>query len=177
MINPFYEKLAKLAVKYSIGVKKGDRISIRGPSFAQELIQALYVEVINAGGFPLLVISLEGEEELLFKYGSDEQLVYVDDVFLKISEEFDGLIYISGDYNTRNLSLINPKTMAKFQAAPKRKKMYDIIDERFAKGELKWVIVPFPCQSHAQEANMDLFSFTNFIEKALLLDKDDPAEE
>jgi len=177
MINPFYEKLAKLAVKYSIGVKKGDRISIRGPNFAQELIQALYIEVIKAGGFPVLLLTLEGEEELLFKYGSNEQLVYLDDVFLKISKEFDGLINVEGDYNTRSLSMVDPAKMTRWQAAPKRKEMYDIIDERFAKGDLKWVIVPFPCQSYAQEANMDIFSFTKFVEKALLLDKDDPAKE
>lgn len=177
MINPFYTKLAELAINYSLDIKKGDRVVVEGPVFAQELFQALYAEIIKAGGFPLLQPSIEGELELLFKYGTEEQIGFVDDVVLQIFEDFDGLVQIFGDYNTRNLSLIEPAKMTKFQAAPKRKKILDLVMERYAKGEVKWVIIPFPCQSHAQEANMDLFSFTNFIEKALLLDRDDPVKE
>ncbi|MFX1374645.1 MAG: aminopeptidase [Promethearchaeota archaeon] len=177
MINPFYEKLAQLAVNYSLKVKKGDRVLIKGPSFAQELLQALHTEVIKSGGNSLLYPSVEGEIELLFKYGTEEQLIYVDDVNLQIFKDFDGYIQIYADYNTRKLSLIDPVKMAKFQSAPKRKEIYRLITERYAKGEIHWVILPFPCQSHAQEANMDLFSFTNFIERALFLDKDDPAKE
>ena len=73
MINPFYTKLAELAINYSLDIKKGDRVVVEGPVFAQELFQALYAEIIKAGGFPLLQPSIEGELELLFKYGTEEQ--------------------------------------------------------------------------------------------------------
>jgi len=55
--------------------------------------------------------------------------------------------------------------------------MMKIFMERYAKGELNWVIVPYPCHSFAQEANMDIFSYSEFVEKALLLDKEDPVKE
>jgi aminopeptidase len=49
--------------------------------------------------------------------------------------------------------------------------------KRLSTKELNYLIVPFPCNAHAQEANMDLFSYFEFIEKALYLDKEDPVNE
>lgn len=177
MINPFYEKLAKLAVNYSIEVKKGDRVLIEGPILSKELLLALDIEVIKSGGYPLIQPDIEGETEALLKFGSEEQIEYVDDIIIQIFKEFDGLIQVFGDYNTRRYSQVDPKILSKFQAAPKRKELINTMMERYAKGECKWVIVPFPCQAHAQEANMDLLSFSKFMEKALFLDKDDPIKE
>lgn len=62
MINPLYEKLAKLAVNYSINVKKGDRVFILGSAIAAELFRALYVEIIKAGGHALLYPLLRARE-------------------------------------------------------------------------------------------------------------------
>ncbi len=150
MINTFYEKIAKLAVNYAVGVKKDQRVFVMGPVVAHELFQAIYVEIIKAGGHPLLFAQVEGQQELLFKYGSEEQLIYLDDILLTLFKEFDCLINIFGDYNTRKLSLVDPKKIAKVQGAPRRREMKKIYMERYAKGELNWVIVPYPCHSFAQ---------------------------
>ena len=177
MINEFYEKLAKLAVNYAVGVKKGQRVAVAGPVIAKELFQAIYVEVLKAGGHPLMIPSIEGTQELLFKYGSDEQLEYVDNVRKMVINEFDCLINIFADYNRKKLSLVDPKKYAKSQGSPANRELMKNYMERYAKGELKWVIVPFPCNSFAQEANMDLFSYFDFVKKSLLLDKEDPVKE
>ncbi len=177
MINPLYEKLAKLVVEYSLEVKKGHRIRIFGSDTAKELFQALYVEIIRAGGHPWLDVEIEGTQELFLKYASEEQLLYVDKLEKQMQKEFDGFIRVRGEYNTRKLSTIDPKVIATYSGAPERKKLRNVFQERDLKGELKWVVIPFPCNSLAQEANMDLFSYSEFVEKALLLDKDDPAEE
>jgi aminopeptidase len=177
MISEFYEKLAKLAVNYAVGVKKDQRVAVIGPTIAEELFQAIYIEVLKAGGHPLLVPTIEGTQELLYKYGSEEQLMYVDDVRKRIFEEFDCLINIFGDYNPKKLSLVDPKKVAKSRGSPAYREVMKIYMERYAKGELNWVIVPFPCNAFAQEANMDLFSYSKFVEKSLLLDKEDPVKE
>jgi aminopeptidase len=177
MINEFYEKLAKLAVNYSIEVKKGDRILILGPAFATEAFQAVYAEIVKAGGHPFTYANIEGCEELIYKFGSNEQLEYVDDVVLTIFKEFNGLINIFGDYNTRKLALIDPKLKAIRQGSPKNRELMTIYMKRSASGEFPWVIIPFSCNSFAQEANMDLFSYSEFVKKALYLDKEDPVKE
>lgn len=115
--------------------------------------------------------------EIFLNHASEEQLLYVDNLEKQGDKEFDVFIYIKADYNTRKFSTISPKTIAKYKGAPDRKELNNIFEERFVKGELKWVVIPFPCHAMAQEANMDLFSYTKFVEKALLLDTDNPVEE
>jgi aminopeptidase len=177
MINEFYEKLAKLAVNYAVDVKKGQRVAVIGPSIAKELFQAIYAEILKAGGHPLLVVSIEGTQELLYKYGSDEQLEYIDEAKKIIINDFDCLINIFADYNPKKLSLVDPKKVAKSQGSSENRELMKTYMERYTKGELNWVIVPYPCNAFAQEANMDLFSYFDFVEKALLLDKEDPVNE
>ncbi len=177
MINPFYEKLAKLAVNYSIQVKKGDRVFILGPALAEELFRALYVEIIKAGGHAFLHPSIEGQDDLLFKYASEEQLIYIDDVRKQIHREFDCMIAISAEYNTKDLSLVDPQILSKRYGSSEIKELWDLWYDRASRKEARWVIIPFPCNSFAQEANMDLFSYSSFIEKALLLDKENPIQE
>ena len=177
MINPFYEKLANLVVNYSIKVKKGDRVVIEGPTIAEELFLALYFEIIKAGGHPLLFPEIKGAKELFYKYASEEQLLFLDNVIKVMRKEVDCYIRIWGDYNTHKLSLIDPKIIAKHRGSPELRELMAMFFGRRAKGDLRWVGIPFPCQSFAQEANMDLFSYIEFVKKALFLDKEEPVQE
>lgn len=177
MINSFYEKLAKLAINYAVNIKKGNRVFITGPALAKELFQALYIETIKAGGHPLLYVGIEGTQELKLKYASEEQLLYVDPIQKTIIKEFDAYIVISGDYNTRKMSLVDPKLLSKVQGSPANREIWDILMERIGNKELKYLLLPFPCNAFAQEANVDLISYFEFIEKALFLDKEEPVNE
>ncbi|MFX1234017.1 MAG: aminopeptidase [Promethearchaeota archaeon] len=177
MINPMYEKLANIVVNYSLEVKKGHRVAITGPAFAKELFQALYAETIKSGAHPLAIPQIEGLNELLFQLASEEQLGYVDDAIKHIMSNFNSYIQIRADYNTQKLTTIDPKKIAKNQGSPQYKEIMKILMERSASEELKWIIVPFPCQAYAQEAKMDIFSYSEFVNEALLLDKENPLEE
>ncbi|MHA2268434.1 MAG: aminopeptidase [Promethearchaeota archaeon] len=177
MYNINYKKLAKIVVEYSLEIKKGHQVFIIGPSFAEELFQALYVEIIKVGAHLMYYPRLQGMRELFFKYASDEQLLFVDDGEKVMFEKFDHLIEIRADYNTRKYSGVDPEKMARFSAAPERVKIMEIFEDRVARGEMSWVIVPFPYHANAQEANMDLFSYSDFVFKSLYLDKDSPIDE
>ena len=50
---------------------------IRGGTQAEPLLKAVYAKVLQAGGHPLMQVSLPGMEELLYSYASDEQLQYI----------------------------------------------------------------------------------------------------
>jgi len=148
-----------------------------GPALAKEAFQAVNIEILKAGGFPLNTPSIEGMDEILYKYGSKEQIQYIDKAIIKIFKEFNGMIDIFGDYNTRKLSLVDPKLIALSRSSPKRRELMEAYMNRMASGEFLWVLIPYPCNSFAQEGNMDLFTYGDFIKKALLLDKDDPVAE
>jgi len=177
MINEFYEKLAKLVINYATNVKRGDRVYISGPTLAKELFQALYTETMKAGGHVLMIPQIEGIQELIYKYASEEQLMYVDPIRKLLVKEFDCYIVIHGDYNTRKFSLIDPKIIAKSQGSPDQREIFEILFDRIGKKDVKYSLIPFPCNSFAQEANMDLFSYFEFVQNALFLNKEDPIKE
>lgn len=172
-----YEKLAKIVIHYSLSVKEGHRVLIMASDRAKDLIQALYVEIIKVGGHPLPFIDLEGIQTLFYKYASDNQLLYVDNINKQIMKEVDRLIQIRAEYNTQKLANVDPKRIMMRQGSQEVKKLREIMQEREVKGEFRWNIVPFPCQSLAQDAKMDLFSYTDFVKKSLFLDKENPINE
>jgi aminopeptidase len=75
------------------------------------------------------------------------------------------------------MSLIDPKKIAKRQGSEERKKLWKMVNERDIKGEFRWISLAFPCNSYAQDANMDLFSYIDFVIKTMFLDKEDPIQE
>ena len=62
-------------------------------------------------------------------------------------------------------------------SVPKRKELREIQNQRTAIGEFKWLVLAYPCNAFAQEANMDLQSYSDFVYKSLFLDKEKPVEE
>ena len=56
----FNEKLARLAVKYAINVQPGDDVSVEGSEVANDLIKAICIEVIKAGGHPFPMSAIKG---------------------------------------------------------------------------------------------------------------------
>ena len=86
------------------------------------------------------------------------------------------LINIFADYNTHKLEQIPAERLQKSQMSEGMTELMKIFKTREAKGELKWTIVPFPCDSMAQEGGMDLFTYEKFVAEALKIGDPDPAE-
>jgi aminopeptidase len=177
MMDNFDQKLAALIVRYGVHVVPGDKVFIWGPDFARETIQAVFIETLAAGGHPRVNLEITGTEELFYKHASDKQLGFIDPIEKFIIESYDKYIYLSGEYNTRKLQLVDPERIKVHEQAPGRRENNDIFEDRFAKGEMKWIVAPYPCQALAQEAGMDYFSYKEFVTAALALDKDDPSAE
>lgn len=175
-MDPFDQKLAALVVRYGVHVSPGDRVVIHGPDFARDTITAIYIETLAAGGHPRVDLDCSGTEELYYTHASDEQLAFIDPADKFILETYEKFIYLSGDYNTRKLQLVNPERIKAHEQAPGRRELSEIFETRFVKGEMKWILAPYPCQALAQEAGMDFYSYKDFVTKALRLDADDPTE-
>lgn len=177
MINQIYEKLAKIVVDYSLEIEKGHTVFISGPALATDLYQALNKVILEAGAHPFFLAQIEGMQEIFLKYASDEQLQYVNKVIKMAFKEFDRLIQVSADYNTKKMSTVDPKKLSIIMSAPERRELNKILEQRVSSGECEWVIIPYPCNALAQEANMDLYSYAEFVNKSLFLDRENPIEE
>jgi aminopeptidase len=172
MPDPRITKLAQVLVHYSLELKPGQQLHLRTHPLAEPLALAAYAEAVRAGAHVLISNALPGAEALFFKYASDEQLDYVSPVRKLITETFDATLAINAKHNTRELSGIDPARQARVHkaAAPITK----IFFERAARKEMRWVATEFPTQASAQEAEMSLSDYEDFVYGAGLLDQPDP---
>lgn len=166
-------KLAHLLVNYSTEVRPGDLVLIRGSSICLPLINELYEQVLEAGGHPLLSVNVDRCQELLLKLGNDAQLSFIDPVAQHQIETIDVMIAMWGSENTKALSTIAPERQARVSQA--RKQYMETYMKRASDGELRWVGTQFPCQSSAQDAEMSLSAYEEFVFQGGLLDDPNPA--
>ena len=172
MPDPRVTKLANVLVNYSVEIQKGQQVVIQTSPIAEELTLAVYEEVIKAGGHPLVINQVPGTQEIFYKYASDEQLDYVSPVVKQVMETFDASIAIWTDYNTRKLSGADPQRMSRNRKA--QTELMKINMQRAAEGSLKWTLTVYPNNAMAQEADMSLLDYTEFVYGAGLLNDDDP---
>ncbi|HEY8667819.1 MAG TPA: aminopeptidase [Tepidisphaeraceae bacterium] len=172
MRDPRLEKLASVLVNYSVGVKPGQIVRINGGAIAEPLIVELYRRVLAAGAHPVVRMAPDVLQEIFFKTASDDQLQWVNPLSIQEYETVDCSIGIWADENTRSLSNVDPARMSMSAAA--RKPLMDIFMRRAAAGALKWSGTQYPTQASAQDAEMSLEEYENFVYGAGLLDRDDP---
>src|SRR5215217_1075068 len=173
MRDPRLEKLADVIVNYSVGVKPGQVVRISSPAVATPLVLEIYRSVVRAGGHPLVRVSPEELQEIFLKDATDEQLRFVNPISVFEIERIDCSIGVWADENTKSLSNVDPKRMGLSQAA--RKPLMDVFMKRTAEGSLKWCGTQFPTHASAQDAEMSLAEYEEFVFKAGLLDRPDPA--
>ena len=166
------EKLANLLVNYSVNVKKGDKVAIQGESITEPLLKAIYTNVLQAGGHPFLTMSPQGIDDLFYRYASDEQIQHVPPPTKLIMDTYDVRISIIGESNTKELSNIDPAKIVMHQKA--RSEIIKTFLERASRGELRWTVAPFPTNAYAQDAEMSLSEYEDFVYTACLGDINDP---
>lgn len=174
MRDPRLAKLANVLVNYSVGVKKGNLVRIRGTHGCEPLMLELLRETLGAGGHPVLQIDLEETAELLIKHGNESQLKFVNPLAKFENQKLDCLFHIWSEENTKHLSNVDPKKLSLAESA--RKPIRKIMFDRAAKGELKWVGTQFPTQGSAQDAEMSLAEYEEFVFRAGLLHTADPVK-
>jgi len=175
MVDVRVERLAKLIVNYSIGVKKNQEILISGPMESEPLYLEMVREVLRAGGQPVFLPYFSRTEEVFFEEAKEHQLKYKSPYKKFFYENLDGLIMIMADSNTRMLSNVDSGKIAKASAATTE--VREIFMERSAKKELAWCGLIYPTASMAQEASMSLSEYEDFVYSAVMADKRDPISE
>jgi aminopeptidase len=168
----FHQRLADVLVSYSTRVQPGDVVLLESPVAGAPLVQEIFRSVVRAGGHPLLRITLEPMGETLLRNGDDAQLEWVNPVRVEDFEQADVRIVLLAGSNTRALSSLDPRRQAIYGRA--HEPLGSRYLERAAAGELRWVLTQFPTHSAAQDAEMSLEQYEQFVYRAGKLDEDDP---
>lgn len=171
-----WEKYAEVLVDYSVKVKKGELTIIRTDSYqSQPLVKEIYRQVLLKGAYPAVRTGMADLNEVFIKNASDEQLEYIDPMTELEYEKADVFISIGAPFNVKNAARLDSKRLAKRSGAMKH--LSEKMLKRAAAGELKWVIADFPTNALAQEADMSLDDYTEFLTKACYLHLDNPVKK
>lgn len=182
MHDPRLHKLAEVLVHYSTKVKPGQIVRISGGASSIPLIEALYEEVLKAGGHPIVRCSPESLADLYFEFATDEQLDYLSPLAVQESEMVDVSIGIWADVNTKAMTRVDPARQGRVSAA--RRPISETFMKRAAAAEapdqypgvkpLRWVGTQFPTQASAQDAERSLKQYADFVFEAGHLHLTDP---
>jgi len=172
MPDPRVEAVADILTRYSTKIQPGQLVRIFGRPAASPLLLALYRRILERGAHPWLQLELEEAEELFLTYASEAQLDYLSPIQQEIIEQVDVSIHLLCDSNTKRLSHIDPVRQARHKKATRP--ILERFLERTAAKELSWVGTLFPTAAFAQDAEMSLRDYENFVYGACLLGEPDP---
>lgn len=159
-------KLAQLAVRYSVFVKPGEKIIISGGSEAIPFLVELYKEIILQKAHPIVKIHLPDVSDFFYKYATKEQIEDFPQYWMDTVKQADKYIGVYTELNTKELTSAEPKKITSRQKVVRPISDY-IVNE---KDKIRRCTIAYPIQSHAQEAEMSLIEYENFVYYACLQD-------
>ncbi|MDP9491725.1 MAG: aminopeptidase [Actinomycetota bacterium] len=173
MRDPRIEKLADLITGYSLDLQEGQVYRIDGEEVAIPLAVALYRGAVRRGAHAYTKIVPAGLDEIELAESSDAQLSHIPELEQIASERLDAWTSLWGTVNTRSLT----------RADPERRRLqlsthYRMVNkrwERISSGDLAWCGTLYPTQGHAQDAEMSLADYEDFVHGAChTRESDDP---
>jgi aminopeptidase len=175
MKDPRLVRLAEVLVNYSVEVKPGDWVVVQGDLLTAPMVEEIYRLILEAGGRPNTMFSATRLSEIFYQTASEEQLTWISPFTELAYGEVDVVISLMGTENTRNLTGVDPARIGKAQAA--RGELFTRFMKRSAEGTVRWVGAMYPNNAHAQEADMSLSDYEDFVYSATFADREDPVAE
>lgn len=172
MRDPRYEKLASVLVHYCLDIQRKDVFLIRSGVAATPLIGEVYREALKAGAHPVVRVGLDSTTEIFYKTAKKHQLDFVSPLAENELEHIDKLLALRASSNTKNLTGVDPE--AQTALARSHTGLRQRYQERVAAGEISWCVTQFPCNASAQDAEMSLADYEDFVLRACLVHKKDP---
>ncbi|MFW9800816.1 MAG: aminopeptidase, partial [Candidatus Thorarchaeota archaeon] len=153
---------ARILVEWATEVKRSDMVVISAQPDAHDLVVALTKQVAKAGASPLVLMSSEEFDRAFFDAADDETVQLFPEHMKAAAEQTDVFIAIMSPVNTKALAEVDPKRQMMRQVA--QKELNDIIMAK------RWVATLHPCRTLAQQANMSLEQYRDFVYGATLID-------
>ena len=159
-------KLAQLAVRYSVFVKPGEKVIISGGAEAIPFLVELYKEIILRGAHPIVKVGLPDVADFFYKYANEHQIKEFPKHWMDTIKSADKYIGVSTEINTREL------TNSDSNKITQRQKIVHSISEYICneKDKIRRCTIAYTVQALAQEAEMSLTEYENFVYWACLQD-------
>ena len=173
MSDPRVAKLGELLVNYSLALSPGQLVRIDGNTVAAPLVTEIYRHALRAGALPRTRVEVEGLDLIALTEANEDQLTFVSELDWQEVEQLYAVVTIWADRNTRLLTGAEPGRVSRRIGS--RRKLTNRFWERIDAGEATWVGTRFPTEAHAQDAEMSLSDYEEFVYGAChVRDGEDP---
>jgi aminopeptidase len=166
------ERWANTLVHYCLYAQAGETVAIRATPLASPLVEAVFRELLRVGAYPLPLIELESFEEMLLKEGNENQLSMPHPVLSMMAEHISAQLSIGSKSNTRSLSGVDPSRLAKRRQASQN--VARVLRKREQSKTYRWATTLYPTAAYAQDAEMSLHDFEEFVFDVCFLNDLDP---
>ncbi|MBI2453348.1 aminopeptidase [Candidatus Peregrinibacteria bacterium] len=158
------QKLADIIVNYSLALKKGEKLLIRGYGFdGYPLIKEIYREAVKVGALTIDVrFSTDELAKIFYENAIVKQLQYLDSIDLKVAENYDAMVQIIADSNPFELGCVDMKR--KQIRTKTMKPLSDILHKK------RWLLFYYPNLASAHTAKKSLEEWENFVLDACIKD-------
>jgi aminopeptidase len=155
MTDPRYKKLASLLVKYSISLRRGDKVLIEAIEIPDEFTVELIKTVRRAGAIPLVEVRHGRITREMLRQTDQAHAGLVRDVEMYRMKKAQAYIGLRGSANVSEMSDVPSGKMSLFTRT-----LRPVMDYRVKK--TRWVVLRWPTASMAQAAGMSTEAFENF---------------
>lgn len=156
------EEHAKIVTEWSTEIKKGDRVLIRATPESHEFVIALYKKISKMGGIPLTLMLTDEMTKAFFDGADNDTINTAPEQYESLLEKVDVVIAVRSPGNTKAMANVDPKKVIQRSVA-----MKNIQDLTLS---TRWCLTVHPTAALAQQADMSLEEYREFVYGATLLD-------
>ena len=167
-------RLANVLVNYSTKVKAGDWVHVNANWQGIPLVKEVVTYILKAGGNPSVTLESSDLNEVFMAQAGEAQLQWMPPLDMHMIKNANVWIIIEAPENTRALGNIDPSRQQ--MRNDTYAKWMEVYTKRSASRELRWVMTNYPCQALAQDAEMSLADYENFVYQATFADQVDPVQ-
>lgn len=164
MNDPRIEQYARLLVERSLNVQPGWQVVISSTPLARPLVQAASKLIAERGAYALVRLTYADIQNEWFKYAPIELIEKAAPIDEYQLANMDAYFVINAPENKLDGSDVSAERQSAFRRSR------DTYIKRIIGMTLPWVGCNFPTQALAQDANMTLAQYEDFLYGACLLD-------
>jgi aminopeptidase len=165
---PDPDAFAALLCDWSMAVSPGDRVGILSTTLAADLATALHRAVLERDAWPYVSLEPPGLAADLYRNARERHRTEPPPTQMAVAGALDAFVRIEAPANTTELADIDPAVVA--QVATARRPFQE------ASLKLRWTGTILPTPALAQQAQMSTAQYAGFVNRALFLDRPDPAQ-
>lgn len=167
------KKYAELLTTYCLELQPGDRCYIQSSTLAEPLVREVYRSAVSIGAFPEVDLIFKGKNRIFYEEANQDQLTHISPLTKNIIETFDAYLNIRAPFNLKeDHNIDGAKRKIRSESSMP---LNEIFSQRTASGSLKRSLCQYPTDASAQEANMSLEEYEQFVFGACHLYDEDPA--